>query len=126
MSDRDEMAFVQLKLRVREKLRARLAEAAEQRGVSMNAEIVIRLERSLEQPEMPNLDEMRAELAGLMVEAAGHVANAKNEMHRNLAKVALELTAAAFNLASKPSEQNLAALQATIREIVHRPLGQPK
>jgi hypothetical protein len=45
MPAHDEMAFVQLKIRMREKLRAQLARAAEQHSISMNAEIVMRLER---------------------------------------------------------------------------------
>jgi hypothetical protein len=46
--DRDEAAYVQLKFRVRERLRALLETEAEQRGVSLNAEIVRRLEESFE------------------------------------------------------------------------------
>jgi hypothetical protein len=46
--DRDEAAYVQLKFRVRERLRALLEQEAEQRGISLNAEIVRRLEASFD------------------------------------------------------------------------------
>ena len=45
MADRDQATTVQLKVRMKEPLRADLEEAAQRRGVSMNAEIVRRLER---------------------------------------------------------------------------------
>jgi Arc-like DNA binding dprotein len=46
MAVHESSAMVQLKFRVREGLRAKLEEAARQRGVSLNAEIVHRLEQS--------------------------------------------------------------------------------
>jgi hypothetical protein len=48
MADRDEAATAQLKVRMKEPLRALLEESARHRGASMNAEIVRRLERSFE------------------------------------------------------------------------------
>jgi Arc-like DNA binding domain len=48
MADRDQATTVQLKVRMKEPLRADLEKAAHRRGVSMNAEIVRRLERSFE------------------------------------------------------------------------------
>jgi hypothetical protein len=48
MVERDETAYVQLKFRVKERLRAGLERAARGHGVSLNAEIVARLEKSFE------------------------------------------------------------------------------
>jgi hypothetical protein len=48
MSERDEDAYAQLKFRVKERLRAALEQAARHRGVSMNVEIVLRLEESFD------------------------------------------------------------------------------
>jgi hypothetical protein len=48
MVDRDETANAQLKVRMKEPLRAALEKAAQERGVSLNAEIVHRLERSFD------------------------------------------------------------------------------
>lgn len=45
---RKQSATVQLKTRMKEPLRARLEEAAKDRGVSLNSELVDRLERSFE------------------------------------------------------------------------------
>ena len=54
---------VQLKLRFDEKLRRKLEKAAEKNDHSMNAEIVNRLERSLQDQEI--LTEIRNELAAM-------------------------------------------------------------
>jgi DNA-directed RNA polymerase specialized sigma subunit len=54
---------VQLKLRFDEKLRRKLERAAERNDRSMNAEIVHRLERSLQDEEI--LTEIRNELAAM-------------------------------------------------------------
>jgi hypothetical protein len=51
MLRRKESETVQTGLRMKEQLRMRLEEAARERGVSLNAEIVTRLERSLAQEE---------------------------------------------------------------------------
>jgi hypothetical protein len=48
MAGRDEATPVQIKLRMKEPLRAMLEESARERGISMNAELVRRLERSFE------------------------------------------------------------------------------
>lgn len=48
MPPRDKKAVVQLKVRMREPLRAKLEKAATQKGVSLNSEIVERLERTCE------------------------------------------------------------------------------
>ena len=55
--------LVQLKLRFDERLRRRLEKAAEKNDRSMNAEIVVRLERSLQDQEI--LTEIRNELAAM-------------------------------------------------------------
>jgi hypothetical protein len=51
MSQRSQSAYAHLKVRMKEPLRAVLEQAARERGVSMNAEIVARLERSFEEEE---------------------------------------------------------------------------
>ena len=51
MPERTKSDTVQLKVRMKEPLRAALEEASERRGVSMNAEIVQRLERSFTEEE---------------------------------------------------------------------------
>ena len=50
MVERDETTTVQLKFRVKERLRAELEQAARRRGASLNAEIVARLDDSLADP----------------------------------------------------------------------------
>lgn len=51
MSEREQSATVQLKIRMKEPLRAELEQAAQERGVSLNAEAVDRLERSFRKDE---------------------------------------------------------------------------
>ena len=51
MAERPQTAHAHLKVRMKEPLRAALEEAARQRGVSMNAEMVARLEASFEQED---------------------------------------------------------------------------
>jgi Arc-like DNA binding domain len=51
MPKRDEDASAQVKVRLKEPLRAALEEAARKRGISMNAEVISRLERSFEQDQ---------------------------------------------------------------------------
>jgi Arc-like DNA binding domain len=72
MPERDEDAYAQLKFRVKERLRAALEQAAKQRGISMNAEIVLRLEQSFErQSELKiNLDELRSRLNAVVANLA--------------------------------------------------------
>ena len=66
MAPRDKTAVVQLKTRMREPLRARLEVGAKQRGVSLNTEIVDRLEQSFAKedafdgPEMLNMARLMA------------------------------------------------------------------
>jgi Arc-like DNA binding domain len=66
MSERAETANAQLKIRMKEPLRAALEAAARQRGVSMNAEMIARLERSFEQDQRIADVFGSAELFGLM------------------------------------------------------------
>ena len=70
MAKRDQRALVQLKVRMREPLRARVEEDAKRRGVSINAEIVDRLERSFDRQgllsEVLSL-EFGKELAGVLM-----------------------------------------------------------
>jgi hypothetical protein len=52
MAKRDPKALVQLKVRMREPLRARLEEEASLRGVSINAEVVDRLEHTFQRNDL--------------------------------------------------------------------------
>ena len=52
MPERDATSIVQLKVRMREPLRARLEQAAQGTGHSMNAEVLERLERSFERQDL--------------------------------------------------------------------------
>ena len=66
MAPRDRTAVVQLKTRLREPLRARLEAGAKRRGVTLNTEIVDRLEQSFAKedafdgPEMLNMARLMA------------------------------------------------------------------
>jgi hypothetical protein len=55
-------ALLSYKLRIREALRRRIEQAATRRGVSANAEMVSRLERSFEQEAHRSIDESAAHL----------------------------------------------------------------
>ena len=63
MAQRKQSATVDLKVRVKEPLRAALERAARQRGRSLNAEIVQRLERSLQDEDI--LTKISSQLAGI-------------------------------------------------------------
>jgi hypothetical protein len=58
MAQRNRPETIQVGLRLKEPLRAALENAASQRGVSMNAEIVRRLEASFEQAGGPEVQEL--------------------------------------------------------------------
>ena len=63
MAKRAGTDIVQLKLRIRETVRARLAAAAKLNGVSLNSEIAKRLEESFTLPQLDKLvDQMEAQL----------------------------------------------------------------
>ena len=63
MAKRAGTDIVQLKLRIRETVRARLAAAAKLNGVSLNSEIAKRLEESFTLPQLDKLvDRMEAQL----------------------------------------------------------------
>jgi hypothetical protein len=66
MARRDEAQTVQVGLRVKEPLRVLLEESARERGISMNAEIVRRLERSFEQPGPLDPFALRKELSTVL------------------------------------------------------------
>jgi Arc-like DNA binding domain len=55
---RNKKAVVQLKVRMREPLRAKLEKAAKQKGISLNAEIVERLKSTVTVDEMSD-EELR-------------------------------------------------------------------
>jgi hypothetical protein len=63
MAQRKQSATVDLKVRMKEPLRAALERSARQRGRSLNAEIVQRLERSLQDEEI--LAKISNQLAGI-------------------------------------------------------------
>ena len=88
MTERDDAATAEIKLRMKEPLRAKIESAARERGISMNAEMVDRLERSFERPAIVKslLGEalelsFGSKLAGLLqvvakaMEDVGHHAN---------------------------------------------------
>ena len=63
MAKRAGTDIIQLKLRIRETVRARLAAAAKLNGVSLNSEIAKRLEASFTLPQLDKLvDRMEAQL----------------------------------------------------------------
>ena len=64
--DRDESETVQVGLRLKEPLRAAIEEAARRRGMSMNAEIVCRLERSFERRELVDIAAMSRAVTDLV------------------------------------------------------------
>jgi Arc-like DNA binding domain len=66
MSERPQTAFAHLKVRMKEPLRAALEGAAKERGVSMNAEVVRRIEQSFRQDQQfgdPELSRLAFTLA---------------------------------------------------------------
>ncbi len=85
MAKRSRSATAQLKIRTREPLRARLEAAAKRRGVSLNAEIVDRLKKSMETedrfggPGMVDLFETIARVMKSTGEHAGFYATGKLE-----------------------------------------------
>jgi hypothetical protein len=61
--ERDETDTVELKLRIKEPLRAALAQSAGRRGISLNAEMSLRLEESFElRQEMAKREESQRQL----------------------------------------------------------------
>jgi len=62
---RKESAVLDYKLRIREVLRRRLAQAAERRGVSLNAEMVRRLEESFDQESKRSLDDIAQDMRAM-------------------------------------------------------------
>lgn len=68
MDEREKSATVDLKVRMKEPLRARIEAAAKERGVSMNAEAVDRLERSFATDDQHGSPQV-ANMARMMVSA---------------------------------------------------------
>jgi hypothetical protein len=73
VTDRDRKAIVDLKVRMREPLRAQIEEAARDRGVSMNAEAVDRLERSFDRASEHALDLAYGRPLAAIIELAGRL-----------------------------------------------------
>jgi hypothetical protein len=69
-------ALLDYKLRIRESLRRQLAESAGKRGVSMNAEMVRRLEESFDQERKRSLDEVTQKLENVLLKAESLVSPA--------------------------------------------------
>ena len=63
MPARKPLATVQVGLRLREELRARVAREARKNGVPLNREMARRIEESLEVGAMRSIEEVAAELA---------------------------------------------------------------
>jgi hypothetical protein len=76
MARRDEAQTVQVGLRVKEPLRVLLEESARERGISMNAEIVRRLEGTFEPPEHKiDLEELREDISHASVRLMAIIAD---------------------------------------------------
>jgi Arc-like DNA binding domain len=73
---RKESALLDYKLRIRESLRRRLAQSAERRGISMNAEMTRRLEESFDQERTRSLDDVAQKLNNVLLKAENLVAGA--------------------------------------------------
>jgi hypothetical protein len=81
MAVRDQKSVVQFKTRMREPLRARLASAARRRGVTLNTEIVDRLEQSFAKEEAfggAEILNMARLMAAAFVRGGHHAAYAQN------------------------------------------------
>ena len=108
MARRKKSANVQLKVRVKEPLRARIEKAAKSRGVSMNAEMGDRLERSFEIEERfggPKLVELIETIASVMKTTGEHAGFMETHQFRDVAEPGGWLTLPyAFHQASKAAK----------------------
>lgn len=64
MPPRKQSATVDLKLRIKEPLRVQIEKAAKQHGVSMNMEMVARLQRSFERDK---INELESKIDAIMI-----------------------------------------------------------
>jgi hypothetical protein len=127
MTDRDESTIAQLKVRMREPLRALLEESARQRGASLNAEIVHRLKRSFERRDHAiNGVAIGAELYLVMRELASFQRRINTALSSSEDGLALreEIISAALGLSSS-QDRIVNVLQALLPadkglEITHR------
>jgi hypothetical protein len=120
MPERDELAFIHLKVRFREKLRARLAEAAKERGVSMNAEIVARLEQSLDRPEIDiDVGQLQTDLMFAIVTLVRLAVAAKDEESVSLAKETMHRLAGTLDRTSSKGP-GLQEMSATLEALLVR------
>jgi Arc-like DNA binding domain len=121
MPERDELDFVQPKVRMREKLRARLAEAAAQRDVSLNAEIVARLERSLDQPEIDiDVGRLQTDLMFAIVTLVRLAVAAKDEESVSLAKETMHRLAGTLDRTPGQSKYSLPEMSAVLEALLVR------
>jgi hypothetical protein len=106
MADRDESTTAQLKVRMKEPLRALLEDSARERGISMNAEIVRRLERSFERRDrVINGVALGAELYRVLTELGSfqrriNDAFSSDELGITPKRIRDEVVSAALDLAS--------------------------
>jgi hypothetical protein len=127
MADRDETTIAQLKVRMREPLRALLEESARHRGASVNAEIVHRLKRSFERRDHTiNGVAMGAELYTVLRELASFQRRINTALSSSQEGPGLreEVISAALGLASS-QDRIVNVLQALLPadkglEITHR------
>jgi hypothetical protein len=104
MVTRDPTAAVQLKFRVREGLRAKLEAAAKEHGLTLNAEITMRLEQSFELDALKReLEVERAHLRRTSDECFARVAEAHQRTNQ-LTDYLLQITTANVRVRS-PEEK---------------------
>ena len=122
MARRDEAQTVQVGLRVKEPLRVLLEESARERGISMNAEIVRRLERTFEPPEHKiDLEELRSQIT----REALHLAQLSFSLHESNPELSREIFGSFFELGSivaftYPSEGKWGETQQRINDFVKK------
>ena len=122
MARRDEAQTVQVGLRVKEPLRALLEESATERGISMNAEIVRRLERTFEPPEHKiDLEDLRSQLN----HEALHLAQLSFSLHESNPELSREIFGSFFELAAiieftYPPEGKHGEMQQRINDFVKK------
>lgn len=74
------------KIRMREALRAKLARDAERRGVTLNSEIVLRLEQSYEREALDQRDKEREIRDGVILDMIAMNNDLSGSLLRNMAK----------------------------------------
>jgi hypothetical protein len=121
MARRDEAQTVQVGLRVKEPLRLLLEESARERGISMNAEIVRRLERTFEPPEHKiDVDKLRSELHLVLMSLAELFVTAKEKEISNWAMGIFLDASAALACTYDPSDEKWGRIQQRLEAMAVR------